>query len=60
MKCVTHYEHKQANTTNGQYIIVTSIYSSFDENEINALEEKLKDTIGSGVVSEFDLESVSK
>ena len=53
MKCFTQYRRELADTVNGEKIIVTTIYSSFDKEEIDNLEEQLKEKIQSGLIYEL-------
>lgn len=53
MKTQITYERLNPDTTNGEAIKVTAIYSSFDKHEIDALEDVYVDKIGSGVVVEI-------
>ena len=52
MKSVTTYRKLKPNTLNGYSIEVSTIYSSFDQREIDALEENLEKTIGTMLVTE--------
>lgn len=53
MKCFTSYERHNPNTVNGETIVVTQVYSSFDKKEIDVLENDLRLSIGDGVKMEF-------
>lgn len=53
MKCFTSYERHNPNTVNGETIVVTQVYSSFDKKEMDALENDLRLSIGDGVKMEF-------
>ena len=53
MKCFTSYAKFHPDTTLGHRIVVTQMYTTFNEDEINALDEHLRDTIGSGVMTDF-------
>lgn len=57
MKCTSRYERKNPDTIGGYQIVVTNIYSSFDEREIDTLEKTLKASIGSGIVGKINLET---
>ena len=56
MKCVTTYERLMPDTICGEGIKLTQVYTSFDIQEIDELEENLKKAIGSGVVFECGAE----
>ena len=53
MKCFTYYERHNPNTVNGETIVVTQIYSSFDKEEMDVLENDLRLSIGDGVNMDF-------
>ena len=53
MKATTIFERLMPTTADGHIIRVTTIYSSYDENEIDQLQVDLKHTIGGGVVTEY-------
>lgn len=53
MKIATTFERLMPTTADGHIIIVTTYYSSYDKNEIDRLQEDLRNTIGAGVVTEF-------
>jgi hypothetical protein len=46
-----NYRRLNPTTTGGDAIIVSYVFSSFDTKEINAMEEKLKEEVGSGIVA---------
>lgn len=52
MKCVTTYHRNLADTINGESITITQTYSSPDKADIDLLEKWMKESIGSGVISE--------
>ena len=54
MKTYTYYKPLKPNTVTGYSVKLTTIYSSFNESEINSLIEEFKKTIGSGLVSYYD------
>ena len=56
MKKVIVYERLNPTTYDGEIIKVTTFFSSFDKTEIDKLEEKLENIIGTALVSEFILE----
>ena len=53
MKVATTFERLMPTTVDGHIIKVTTYFSSYDKNEIDKLQEDLRNTIGAGVVSEF-------
>ena len=53
MKVFTTFKRLMPTTLDGEIIRVTTYFSSFDEAEIDKLQEDLKNTIGAGVVTEF-------
>lgn len=55
MKMFTMYERLKPDTVSGHSIKVTIVYSSFDINEIDKLQEELRNSIASGVVSEVGM-----
>lgn len=56
MKCFTSYARYNPDSVKGHTIVVTQAYTTFDEQEINALEEHLRQTIGSGIMTEYKQE----
>lgn len=56
MKVTTTYERLMPTTADGHIIKVTTYYSSYDKNEIDKLQEDLRNTIGAGVVTEGEYE----
>ena len=50
------WENLKPSTMSGYAITVKHTYSSFDMAEINALEERLKQTIGAGILIENETE----
>ena len=54
MKVYTYYEPLKPDTVAGYSIKVTTIYSSFNKEAIDALSEEFKKKIGSGIVSDCD------
>ena len=60
MKCFTSYKRCSADTINGESIIVSTRYSTFDKQEMDTFEGNLKQTIGSGVMTEIKPESEDK
>lgn len=57
MKCFTSYRRVDADTINGEKLIVSTIYTTFDSEEMEKLEESIRNTIKSGVVIEYNTES---
>ena len=53
MKVFTTFKRLMPTTLDGEITRVTTYYSSFDGEEIDKLQEDLKNTIGAGVVTEF-------
>ena len=54
MKVYTYYEPMKPDTVSGYSIKVTTIYSSFNKESIDALSEEFKKKIGSGIVIDYD------
>lgn len=57
MKVYTYYEPMKPNTVSGYSIKVTTIYSSFNKEAIDALSEEFKKRIGSGLMSDCEEEA---
>lgn len=49
MKSITTFERLMSTTADGELIKVTTIYSSFDKEEIDNLQKELQKTIGAGI-----------
>lgn len=49
MKIATTFERLMPTTADGHIIKVTTYYSSYDKNEIDRLQEDLKNSIGTGI-----------
>ena len=60
MKVYVKYERKPGDTINGEMIVVTNIYSTFDVEEMNRYEKILKDNIGYGLQYDMDLDAYSE
>lgn len=60
MKCFTSYQRLTADTISGEMLVVTQRYTTFDKQEMDAFEESIKQTIGSGVVTEIKAEGSDK
>lgn len=54
MKCFTTYARSAPDTVSGYKIVITQTYTSFDVAEMNALEQTLQQTIGSGIMVESE------
>lgn len=55
MKCFTSYARFNADTINGEALVVTQRYTTFDKMEMDAYEnDVIRPTIGSGVMTEFN------
>ncbi len=59
MKVSTTFERLMPTTTDGHIIKISTCYSSFDKNEIDKLQEDLRNTIGTGIVS-YEVEGDDK
>ena len=57
MKCFTNYQRLNADTINGETLVVSTRYTTFDTEEMDAFEETLRRTIGYGVMTEIKAES---
>ena len=55
MRVNTVYTRGKDNTITGGNITIAQSFSSFNPEELNAMEEILKNQIGSGISCEFDL-----
>lgn len=60
MKCFTSYQRLTADTISGEMLVVSTRYSTFDKQEMDAFEETVKQTIGCGVVTEIKVEGSDK
>lgn len=54
MKCVTSYERRNPDTISGEILVITQRYTTFDTQEMDAFENSLNATIGSGIVAEVE------
>ena len=54
MKAYTYYEPMKPDTVSGYSIKVTTIYTSFNKEAIDALSEEFKKGIGSGIMSDCE------
>ena len=54
MKLSINYEELMPSTVAGYAIKISYIYSSFNKQEIDDLKAKLKDEIGTGIISEIN------
>ena len=57
MKCFTSYRRVNADTINGEKLIISTIYTTFDSEEMGKLEESIRNTIKNGVMVEYNAES---
>ena len=56
MKCFTSYARFNADTINGETLVITQRYTTFDKQEMDAYEENIvRKTIGSGVITELEM-----
>ena len=55
MKCFISYATFNPDTVLGHRIVVTQTYTTFDEDEAKTLENRLMQTIKSGIMTEFDM-----
>jgi hypothetical protein len=53
MKCFTSYQRQNADTINGETLVVTYRFTTFDVDEMNEFEKDMQTRIGCGVSSEF-------
>lgn len=53
MVAETTYKRMNPDTVNGNMIILQTVYSSFDRDEIDALEKTFKKNIGTGLITEY-------
>ena len=60
MKCFTSYSRFNADTINGETLVVSQRYTTFDKDEMDAFEESIRNTIGYGVMTEIKAESEDK
>ena len=54
MKCFTSYARFNPDTIQGERLVVTYNYSTFDTEEMDSFEEAIRNTIGSGIRTEFE------
>lgn len=54
MKCIAQYKREEPDTILGEKIIITQIYSSFNKEEIDKVEQYCKENIGDGLVTELE------
>ena len=60
MKCFISYRRANADTINGEALIVSQRYSTFDKAEMDRLEDYLKSSMGCGVSVEYDIDKCIK
>jgi len=53
MKLLIRYERENPDTIIGEKLTITHIYSSFNKDEIDEMEQKCKDAIGNGLMTEL-------
>lgn len=56
MRVYTTWRRLKSDTINGDGLMVTTIYTSYDKTEIDALEEKAKEQVGTGLIYEAKTE----
>ena len=54
MKCFTTYKRRNTDTANGEMLVITQRYTTFDTQEMEVFENIVRATIGSGVVTEVE------
>ena len=54
MKCHIDFSRLNADTINGERLIVTYTYSTFDSIEMDKFEQDTRENIGSGISFEFE------
>lgn len=57
MKCFTSYQRLNADTINGETLVVTQRYTTFDKQVMDDLEESIRAAIGYGVMTEYKNEN---
>lgn len=60
MKCFISYQRCNADTISGEILVVSTRYTTFDKQEMDTFEETIKQAIGSGVVTEIEVEGEDK
>lgn len=53
MKLFTQYKRENPDTIVGEKITITQTYSSFNQEEIDKLEQECKEHIGNGLMTEL-------
>ena len=53
MKLLTQYKRENPDTILGEKITIIQTYSSFNKDEIDELEQRCKDSIGDGLMTEL-------
>ena len=56
MRCFISYRRDNADTINGETLIVSQRYSTFNKAEMDRLEDYLKSSIGCGITVEYDID----
>ena len=54
MRMFTQYKRENPDTILGEKITIIQTYSSFNKDEIDELEQKCKENIGNGIVTETE------
>lgn len=54
MKVSISWRRDKPDSVNGEKLIVTQTYSSFNQAEINSMEQTLRLQYGNGVVAEYE------
>ena len=54
MKCLTTYARYNADTIQGERLVVSHTYTTFDSIEMDAFEKHIRDIFGSGIMMEFE------
>ena len=56
MRSYTSYQRLVSDTIDGEILVVTTRYTTFDKAEMDVVEEIMRRTIGSGVMTEIEAE----
>ena len=54
MKCFTSYTRYEPDTVNGHKLVISHIYTTFNQQEMDAWEKECKECIGSGIMTDFE------
>ena len=60
MKCFIKYQRFNADTLQGERIVVSQTYTTFDNDEMDRFEDYLINTIGMGISVEYDIDKCIK